>query len=140
MKANIRLYAFVIVLLLIPIGFYSKFYQGPFYKWVNSYGGDILYPMFWFFVLVFIEPRISALKAAIIIFIFSTVIECSQLLSFPLLEKIRDSFIGRTLIGVHFVPVDILFYAIGCLIALGLYKILNFFGFPVPLFKPKSHN
>ncbi len=140
MISRTRLIALVIVILLTPIGFYTKFYRGPGYNWVNSYTGDILYSMFWFFVLVFLRPRISAIKAAIIILIFSTVIEFSQLLSFPMLEKARDSFIGRTIFGVHFVPVDIIYYGIGCLLALGLCKTLNFFGFPVPLSKPESHN
>ncbi len=134
-----RLYALAAVLLLTPIGFYTKFYHGPGYVWVNSYAGDIFYPMFWFFVLIFIRPRISPVKAAMIVFIFSTVIEFSQLLSFPILEQIRGTFIGRTVIGVRFVPADIVYYAAGCLLAFGLYKLLHFFGFPVPLSKPERH-
>jgi len=133
-----RLYAFAVVILLTPIGFYTKFFHGPHQNWVYSYAGDIFYPMFWFFVLIFIRPRMSAMKAAIIIFIFCTAIELSQLLSFPLLEKIRETFIGRTIIGVHFVLVDIIYYAVGC--ALGLYNLLHLFGFPVPPSEPERHN
>jgi len=140
MILKIRLYALVVVLLLTPIGFYTKFYNGPGYNWVNSYAGDIFYPMFWFFVLIFLKPRMSPIKSAVIIFIFSTLIEFSQLVSFPLLEKIRDTFIGRTVFGVRFVAVDIVYYAVGCLLAIGLYNLLHLFGFPVPLSKPERHN
>jgi len=135
-----RLYALAVVLLLTPIGFYTKFYHGPGYNWVNSYAGDIFYPMFWFFVLIFLKPRMSPVKAAVIIFIFSTVIEFSQLLSFPLLEFARSSFVGRTVFGVRFVAADMLYYAVGCLLAVGLYNLLHLFGFPVPLSEPKRHN
>jgi len=86
--------------------------------------GDILYPMFWFFLVLFFRPQFSSLKLASTVFIFSTAIEFTQLLSSPLLTQIRSTFIGRTLIGTGFAPVDIFYYFIGCVLAVGLYRVL----------------
>ncbi len=114
----------LVLLVLTPLGFYSKFYQGPGKEWAHSYAGDILYPMFWFFVLAFFWPKLSPYTNAVIIFLVTTAIEFSQLLSYPFLECIRRSFLGRTLIGTGFVVADIFYYLIGCLFAVLLHARL----------------
>ncbi len=121
---SIRLKYLIILILLIPIGLGTKFYTGPLQDWVHAYAGDIFYPMFWYFLFIFFLPRMNPLIAALVIFSFCTAIEFTQLLSSPLLESIRSHFLGRTLIGVQFVAMDILYYGIGCVLAVGLQKIL----------------
>jgi len=112
-----RLRTVLVLFVLTPLGFYTKFYHGPGEDWAHSYAGDILYPMFWFFMLAFLRPKLSPYTNAAIIFLFSTAVEFTQLLSNPFLECIRSGFLGRTLIGTGFVAMDILYYAIGCVLA-----------------------
>ncbi|NIA29087.1 MAG: DUF2809 domain-containing protein [Actinobacteria bacterium] len=113
-----------ILLILVPIGFSTKFIGGA---WVHNYMGDIFYPMFWFFLILFFYPQFPPVKLASTVFVFSTAIEFTQLLSSPLLTQIRSTFIGRTLIGTGFVPVDIFYYFIGCIFAICLHRILYLF-------------
>ncbi len=137
MHRTIRLATIKILLILVPLGFSTKFYSGPGQNWIGNYAGDIFYPMFWFFLVLFFWPQISPLKLASAVFLFSTAIEFTQLLSNPMLTKIRSTFIGRTLIGTGFAPLDILYYLIGCALALGLHRALYLFQFPLSAQKPQ---
>jgi hypothetical protein len=112
----------IILLILVPLGFYSKFYSGPASHWVHDYAGDILYPIFWFYVLIFILPKIKPGVAAVSVFLFSTAIEFTQLLNTACLEHIRSTFLGRALIGTGFVPMDIAYYLVGCVLAIVLHS------------------
>lgn len=128
------------LLLLIPLGLATKFYPGPGRTWVLRYAGDIFYPMFWFFLGMLLFPATHPVIMSVIVWLFSTAVEFSQLLDTPLLALLRRSFFGRTLIGTSFVPLDILYYFIGCLSALFLYYALHFFRLPAPSAKPESQN
>ena len=87
---------------------------------MHDYAGDILYTMFLFFLLRSIWLRTDAKILSLAAFVFSTVVEFTQLLNAPVLETIRSSFIGRTLIGNGFNLFDILYYFIGSLLGLVL--------------------
>lgn len=127
----------IVMLFLVPLGFATKFYSGPGRDWIVNYAGDILYPMFWFFLVLFIQPKSSPVKLACAVFIFSTAIEFTQLLTFPILVQIRSTFIGRTLIGTGFVPIDVLYYFIGSALAFGSYRLLHLGQFPLAAQKPQ---
>jgi hypothetical protein len=130
----------LISLALIPFGLATKFYYGPGQTWMTSYGGDIFYPMFWFFAALFLVPTLRPLPTALGVFIFSTAVETTQLFSWPILLRLRESFAGRTLIGVSFSPIDIFYYAVGCVLAATLYKLLHLFFFPPASAKPYRHD
>ena len=141
MKQKLRLYLLLILLVLIPAGIYTKFYHGPGQIWVYNYAGDIFYAMFWYFLLLFSEPLLPPLKTGLVTLIFCTTIELSQLVTSPLLEKIRSTFIGRTLIGAQFVTADIFYYFVGCGLACIIYKqALHFFRLPPAPLEPERHN
>jgi hypothetical protein len=110
-----RIHLFVILCLLVPIGLGTKFYAGPFEAWIHSFAGDILYPVFWMFLIFFIKPKWPVPSVSGIVFLSCTLVEISQLFSTPGLQELRSTFIGRTLFGTHFVFMDILYYAVGCL-------------------------
>ena len=113
----------IIILITIPIGIFSKFYNGPGYEWVNNSLSDIFYVIFWDFVLfLFIK---KPLQIIIIVFIWASLIEFSQLLHTPFLEKIRSYFIGRTLIGTTFDWTDFIYYLAGSVIAFVVLKYLK---------------
>jgi len=116
-----RLPIFITLFLLVPIGLGTKFYHGPGHLWVLLYAGDIFYPMFWFFLGMLLLPRVHPIKMSSAVFLFSTAVEFTQLSNAALLVWLRQSFLGRTLIGTSFVWMDIAYYFIGCVLAVLLY-------------------
>ena len=118
--SKINLITFIVVICITLIGFGSKFYNGPLKLWVNNSLSGMFYVIFWC-LLIFLVNK-SPLKIALIVFLFTTALEFLQCWHPPILEKIRSTFIGRTLIGNSFVWTDIIYYFTGCIIA---YLFLN---------------
>ncbi len=106
--------SFVLLLIITPLGFASKYYAGPGAWWFNNYAGGILYEMFWCIVLILFFPHVSALRIACIVLGVTCLLECMQLWHPVFLESIRSTFLGRTLIGTTFVWWDFPHYVIGC--------------------------
>ncbi len=124
-----RLLTILSLLLVTPIGFLSKSYDGPAHEWVNDFGGDILYEIFWcLFVFLLIPNRKTVTQAPWGVFGITCMLEFLQLWKNPYLEAIRATFIGRTLLGTTFVGWDFPHYAIGCLIGWLWLKQLFRFG------------
>ncbi len=137
MKIKLRLSLLSLLVLIIPAGFYTKFYTGPGQSWVHSYAGDIFYPMFWIFLVLFVKPLMDPLKATALVFVFTVIVEFSQLLNNSVLQDIRQSFIGRTLVGVSFSMTDIFWYLTGCILAFIVYQcLLHIFRFPMTPLEP----
>ena len=101
------------LLLVVPAGFSTKFYSGPFESWVRDSSGGILYEIFWIWMIGLLRPRGRPWIAGSAVFAVTTAIEFLQLWHHPLLENIRATFIGRTLIGTSFTWMDLPYYAIG---------------------------
>jgi len=106
------------LLVLTPLGFASKLYPGPGAWWFNNCAGGMFYEIFWCLVAVFIWSRTSGLWIASWVFIITSMLEFCQLWHPPVLEVIRGTFIGRTLIGTSFSLWDFPYYIIGCGIGL----------------------
>ncbi len=109
-----RRWTLLSLLLIIPLGFGSKFYSGPAEVWVNDSLGGLFYEIFWcVFILLLVKggkPRIIAASVLTV----TCVLEFLQLSHHPALEWIRSCFIGRALVGTHFVWSDFPYYFIGC--------------------------
>jgi len=101
------------LIFLIPIGFYSKFYDGPLDTWVNNSLGGLFYVVFWTLLLRLLYPRVNSLKIIIIVLVVTCTLEFTQLLNLKVLEMIRSTFLGRTLIGNSFHWSDMLYYVLG---------------------------
>jgi len=110
---TLRIKTVLILLILVPLGFLTKFYSGPASDWVNNHLGGFFYVLFWVLVLFFINPRWNSLYIALIVTLITCGLEFTQLLNSPMLEIIRSNFIGRTLIGSSYTPVDMIYYVIG---------------------------
>ncbi|HPC36260.1 MAG TPA: DUF2809 domain-containing protein [Candidatus Marinimicrobia bacterium] len=115
----------LIILIIVPIGFYTKFYSGPLQKWVSYSLGDFLYEIFWCLLISLFFPRLQYFRVAIIVFSATGIIEFLQLWHLPILEKIRETFLGRTLIGNYFIWSDFIYYAIGCLAGYFILKVID---------------
>ncbi|MFC2138448.1 DUF2809 domain-containing protein [Bacteroidota bacterium] len=118
--SKINFITIIAIVSITILGFGSKFYNGPINEWVNNSLSGMFYVIFWCLV-VFLFFK-SPIKISIIIFLITVLLEFMQLWHPPLLERIRSTFLGRTLIGNSFVWTDIIYYFVGCIIS---YIFLN---------------
>jgi len=102
------------ILIITPIGFYSKFYHGPAAAWVNYSLGGLFYVIFWCLLLYFFIPKCSPKLIAILVLTITCILECLQLWHPPFLEMLRANFVGRTILGNSFHWSDFPYYFIGC--------------------------
>lgn len=112
-----RTYAVVSLLIVVPLGFGLKYYPGPLREWVNNSLGGTAYVIFWCLALFALWPRRSAINPIVIsVLVVTGALEALQLVDHPLLNRIRATFLGRTLIGTTFVWSDYIYYVIGAVL------------------------
>jgi hypothetical protein len=110
-----KLWTLVSLLVIVPLGFYTKFYTGLVAGWVNNSLSGVFYVIFWC-LLVFLLVPAPAWLIATGVFVVTSLLEILQLSHHPVLEFIRGFFLGRVLIGTVFVWSDFVYYAFGCLL------------------------
>jgi len=103
----------VSLILIIPTGFYSKFYRGPAAGWVNDSLGGVFYEIFWCLLILLFLPRVKPWIIALSVLVVTCILEFMQLWHPPLLELLRSNFIGRTLLGTTFTWTDFPYYFFG---------------------------
>ncbi len=123
-KLTEQKYKIIGAILLVPIGFYSKFYNGIAKNWVNNSLGGVFYVMFFAFVFSIIFSKTNITKISIIVGIATSILEILQLWKPPFLELIRSNFFGRTLLGNSFTYSDFVYYLIGTILAIISLKLL----------------
>ena len=102
------------LLIVVPLGFYCKFYAGPAAHWVNDSVSGVWYEIFWCLLVFFFIPEGKAWLMAIVVLLMTCALEFLQLWHPPLLEYLRSSFIGRTVLGTSFAWSDFPYYVLGC--------------------------
>ncbi|MFC1898666.1 DUF2809 domain-containing protein, partial [Candidatus Cloacimonadota bacterium] len=107
---KIRLITIVCLIVIIPLGLYTKAYAGPGQEWVSNSSGGILYEIFWCLLVLLIAPKIQPGTIAGGVFFFTCVIEFMQLWHPPFLQAIRRTFIGGTILGNSFILSDFIYY------------------------------
>ncbi|NOX48375.1 MAG: DUF2809 domain-containing protein [Chlorobi bacterium] len=113
------------MILIIPIGFYTKVYPGPAHTWVNNSLGGFFYVVFWMLLVFFLFPKTKPLNIAIWVFLLTCAIEFLQLWHPSLLESIRGNFIGRTILGNSFNIGDFPYFLMGSLVGYYILKGLH---------------
>ena len=113
------------IAIITPLGFYTKGYSGPAFRWVNNSLGGILYVIFWSLLFNLLFTRIRPIMIASIVLLVTCTLEMLQLWHPDFLEAIRSTFMGTTLIGNSFSWLDILHYLIGALASAGLLGALR---------------
>lgn len=108
-----RLITLLFLILIIPSGFYTKFYSGPAQHWVSDSFGGLLYEIFWCLVVFFIFPKSKPMYIALSVFSVTCVLEFMQLWHPIFLEILRKNFIGRTILGNSFNWFDFPYYFAG---------------------------
>ena len=106
--------ALLSVLIIVPVGFYCKFYNGPAENWVNNSLGGVFYVIFWCLVLSLFLRKTEPWRIAIVVLTITCFLEFLQLWHHQFLEFIRSYFIGKTILGTSFTWYDFPYYFVGC--------------------------
>lgn len=122
---QVRIITIILLVLIVPIGFYTKVYSGPANIWVNNSLGGFFYEVFWILVVFFLWPKLKPLIIAFGVFMLTCIIEFLQLWHPPILEAIRDTFIGKTVLGNSFNTADFPYYFLGSLCGYFILKMIN---------------
>ena len=107
------------ILIVVPVGFSSKFYRGPASEWVNNSLGGTFYVIFWCLVVFFFAPYWQPHRIAAGVLAATCTLEFLQLWHPPFLEMMRSHFLGRTILGSSFDWMDFPYYFLGA--AVGWY-------------------
>lgn len=106
-------FAIIALLIIIPVGFFSKLYSGAGHVWINNKLGGVFYEVFWCLIFYILLPKSKPKGIAIWVLIITCILEFLQLLDNGFLEIIRSNFIGQTIIGNSFTWSDFPYYFIG---------------------------
>jgi hypothetical protein len=118
-------FAIVFLIVLVPLGLYTKVYSGFGHEFINNKLGGVFYEIFWCLIAYFGFTNVKAIKIISLIFLITCFLEFLQLADNRFLQIIRSNFIGRTIIGSSFSWTDFIYYAIGCLVAYYILKYLD---------------
>jgi hypothetical protein len=124
-KLTEQKYKIIGIFFLVPIGFYSKFYNGFAKNWVNNSLGGVFYVMFFAFFFSVIFSKSNVINISIIIGLATSVLEIIQLWKPPFLELVRSNFLGRTLLGNCFTYSDFIYYLIGTILSVICLKFIE---------------
>ena len=106
----------LVLIILIPLGFYTKSYGGPGYSWVQGYLGGLLYEIFWCLFASLWLPYQSTWCIAAGVFLATAIIEILQLWHLPIFETLRNTFIGQAILRSSFDIWDFPHYLLGCIL------------------------
>lgn len=123
-KSILKEYYFrsVLLLFLIFIGILTKFYSGFGFEFVHNHLGGLIYVIFWILFFSIIFSKSTSLKISIWVFIITSIIEFTQLIHTPILDKFREYFLFRALFGCTFNPTDFIYYLLGAFLGFFLLK------------------
>ena len=124
-----RIWAVILLLIIAPLGFYTKIYSGLGASWVNDSLGGVFYEIFWCLLVFLFFVNAKTWLIVTSVFIVTCFLEVLQLWHPEFLEIIRSYFIGRTVLGTSFNLYDFIYYfigsGIGYLILTRLQKLKN---------------
>lgn len=120
-----RLLIILLLIVIVPIGFFTKFYSGPAQDWISNSVGGLFYEIFWCLVLYFLFPKTRILLLAMIVFLTTCFLEFMQLWHPSFLEYLRSNFIGRTILGNAFNWMDFPYYIVGSFLGYVLLKFIS---------------
>lgn len=113
----------IALLILTPLGFYTKYYTGPLQDWVRNSLGGVFYEIFWCLVLGLLFRRLRPVAIAGVVFLVTCGLEFAQLWHPPFLEYLRSTFMGMTILGNSFTWSDFPYYFVGS--ALGFVLLMR---------------
>lgn len=112
LKQDFQIY--VSFLIIVPLGFSTKFYSGYGQGWVRDSLGGVFYEIFWCLMVYLGCRKLKIGVITVIVLVVTCCLEFLQLWHPPFLEYLRSSFIGRTILGTSFAWSDFPYYFLGC--------------------------
>ncbi len=103
----------VSVLVIVPVGFYCKFYRGPAARWVNDSLAGVFYEIFWCLAGFLLWPGTKPGSIAAVVLLCTCSLEFLQLWHPHFLEFLRSYFLGAAILGTSFVWSDFPYYFVG---------------------------
>jgi hypothetical protein len=103
----------VSLLIVVPVGFYSKFYKGPGAEWANDSLCGVFYEIFWCLLASLVRPRWKPPWIACGVLAATCALEFLQLWHPLFLEFLRSYFLGATILGTTFDWTDFPYYFAG---------------------------
>ncbi|QFG01160.1 DUF2809 domain-containing protein [Psychrobacillus glaciei] len=116
-------YMFAVVITIL-LGLSSRKYSQSLLPFVAQNAGDVMWAMMVYFGFRFLLVRKSLLTAIWLSFSFSFGIEISQLYQAEWINQIRNTLLGALILGIGFLEVDLIRYAVGIMFATVLDKML----------------
>jgi len=119
------LFTLIALLIITPLGFFTKFYTGSAYAWVNNSLGGVFYEIFWCLLIFLLFTKLKPMIIAIVVLLTTCTLEFTQLWRPQFLETLRDNFIIRTIIGNSFSWSDFPYYIIGSIAGFALIVLIK---------------
>ncbi|MBC8382726.1 MAG: DUF2809 domain-containing protein [Candidatus Cloacimonetes bacterium] len=119
------LFTLIVLLIITPLGFFTKFYTGSGSAWVNNSLGGVFYEIFWCLLIFLIYTKLKPVLIATAVFLITCALEFTQLWKPEFLEILRENFLVRTVIGNSFAWSDFPYYLIGSLAGLALMEMIK---------------
>lgn len=110
---KIRLLSFLLLLSGAFIGVLSRKFSMYLPSFLALYAGDTCWAFSAYFLIKILFPEMKTLFLGIYTYSFSLFIEITQFIHFPLLEKIRSTFLGGLALGFGFHLSDLICYFAG---------------------------
>lgn len=123
-KRVLRIILLILMVVLFIGGILTKEYIGPHRHWFKNYCGDMVFVMFFYFFIKFINPHFNTIGAVALNYSGVAAIEFTQIIKNPTFDNIRSTFLGQLILGQHFDPNDFIYYGLGLFLAVAIFSIL----------------
>jgi hypothetical protein len=114
LKKDVSIYLFLLI--IVPLGFSTKFCSGYGQSWVRDSLGGVFYEIFWCLVVSLFWRRLKTGLIAAMVLFGTCCLEFLQLWHPPFLEYLeylRSYFMGKTILGTTFSWSDFPYYFVG---------------------------
>lgn len=110
----------VALVVIIALGLASRRYVEMEPSFLSKYAGDTLWALMVYVGIGLFRPRWPIGRVALAALLFSYGIEISQLYHAPWIDRLRHTLLGGLVLGYGFLWSDLLCYATGIAIGMGL--------------------
>jgi hypothetical protein len=119
----LRLTYIFAILITILLGLASRKFSHLLFSFIAENAGDVLWAMMVYFGFRFLFLKKGIVMAFFLSCLFSFGIEFSQLYQADWINQIRGTLLGALVLGKGFLPVDLIRYTTGIVIAISLDRV-----------------
>jgi len=106
--------------LVVPLGLATRSYPHVLPESLGKYPGDALWALVVFLVTAAVMRASSTTRTAAVALAIAFVVEFGQIYHAPWIDSVRDTTLGRLVLGAHFDAMDLLAYTVGVLVGVAL--------------------